>query len=325
MHIPDGFLDAKTAVAAGVLSAAALAVALRRVKRELPPRRVPLLGLASAFIFATQMLNFPVAGGTSGHLIGAVLAVALLGPLAAVVVMTSVLVLQCFLFQDGGLTALGANVFNMAVVATAVGGLVYAGVRRLAGPSLRVRLLATAFAAWCSTVAAAVACAGELATSGTVAWHVALVAMGGVHMLIGIGEAVITTLVVAAIARLRPELLDAPTATGAPAGRVGGLVLTGVLVSVGLAAFVAPFACGWPDGLERVAQSLGLERRAAEQPVLPAPLPDYTVPAVASEGLSASIAGVVGTVVAFLGAWCLAYVLTRRPRLGDGAGPAVPS
>jgi cobalt/nickel transport system permease protein len=120
MHIPDGFIDGKTAATTALLAAAGVGLALRQVRRRLPPRRVPLLGLAAAFLFAAQMVNFPVVGGTSGHLLGGVLAAALLGPSAAIVVLTTVLIVQCFLFADGGVLALGANVFNMAIVSAAV-------------------------------------------------------------------------------------------------------------------------------------------------------------------------------------------------------------
>src|SRR3990172_7730516 len=130
MHIPDGFIDGKTAGATTALSLAGVGLALRRVKRELPPRKVPLLGLAAAFLFAAQMLNFPVAAGTSGHLIGGVLVAALLGPSAAVVVVTTVLIVQCFLFADGGVSALGANVFNMALLGAVGGYAIYRLVRR---------------------------------------------------------------------------------------------------------------------------------------------------------------------------------------------------
>ena len=121
MHIPDGFLDLKTAVATGVLSTAAVGISLRRLNGSLPRRKVPLMGLAGAFVFAAQMVNFPVAGGTSGHLMGGVLAAVLLGPAAGVVVITSVLIVQCLLFADGGIVALGANVFNMGVIGSAGG------------------------------------------------------------------------------------------------------------------------------------------------------------------------------------------------------------
>ena len=309
MHIPDGFVDGKTALAAGALAAAGLGVALRNVRRAFPPRRVPLIGLAAAFVFAAQMLNFPVAGGTSGHLIGAVLAAVLLGPSAAVLVMGTVLILQCFMFADGGVTALGANVFNMALVAPGVGYAVFAVVRRIAGESRRSLLLATAFASWCSTVAAAIACAGQLAVSGTVAWGVALPAMAGVHMLIGIGEAVITTLVIAAVAGVRPELLrESAPPEGRP--RYAELAAYGLLVSLGLAVFVAPFASGWPDGLERVAAALGFQATATRAPLLAAPLPEYVVPGLGSAVSSTVIAGSVGTLVAFGLAYLLARLLT---------------
>ena len=138
-----------------------------------PPRRVPLLGLAAAFLFAAQMVNFPVAGGTSGHLVGGVLAAALLGPSAAIVVLTTVLIVQCFLFADGGVLALGANIFNMAIVGAAGGYAIYRVVCR-ALPGTRGQVAAVAFAGWCSTVLASICCAGQLAWSGTVAWPVAL-------------------------------------------------------------------------------------------------------------------------------------------------------
>src|SRR5512142_1314369 len=189
MHLPDGILDARTSLLCTGAAAAGVGIALREVRAALEPRRMPMIGLAAAFVFAAQMLNFPVAGGTSGHLIGAVLAAVLLGPSAAIVVMSAVVILQCFMFTDGGLTALGANLFNMALLAPVVGYAIYSLIRRIAGDSLRSRLLATAFASWCSTVAAAIACAGELAMSGTAAWAAAFPAMTAVHMLIGIGEA----------------------------------------------------------------------------------------------------------------------------------------
>jgi cobalt/nickel transport system permease protein len=312
MHIPDGFLDAKTALAAGALSAAGLALALRRVRRRFPSRRIPLIGLAAAFIFAAQMLNFPVAAGTSGHLVGATLAAVLLGPSAAVLVMSAVIILQCFMFADGGLTALGANLFNMALLAPLVGYAVYRLVRRLAGDGLRIRLLAAGFGAWCSTVAAAVACAGQLALSGTVLWRTVLPAMAGVHMLIGLGEAVITALVVAAVARARPELLHQPTAADGWR-RHADVAAFGVLVAVGLAVFVAPFASPWPDGLLRVARSLGFAPRATGAPLLPAPLARYVVPGLGGAG-STAVAGAVGALVAFAVAYLTARALTPGGR-----------
>ncbi|MFH0907630.1 MAG: energy-coupling factor ABC transporter permease [bacterium] len=323
MHIPDGFLDAKTAVATGVMAAAGLGLAVRQVRRSFPPRRIPLIGLAAAFVFAAQMLNFPVAGGTSGHLIGAVLAAVLLGPSAAAIALSAVLILQCFMFADGGVTALGANIFNMGIIATGVGYGVYLLVRRFAGTELRGTLLATAFAAWCSTMVASIACAGQLAMSGTVAWGVAFPAMAGIHALIGIGEALITTLVVASVARTRPELmLERQESEARP--EYGALLGQGLLVSLGLAAFVAPFACGWPDGLEKVAGALGFEHKAATEPMFASPLPDYAVPGFNSDAAGTVIAGLIGTAVAFALAYLLARAMTPSPAGGGTPGEPRP-
>jgi cobalt/nickel transport system permease protein len=312
MHIPDGFLDARTLVTAAGLSAVGLAVALRAVRRNLPPRRVPLLGLAAAFVFAAQMLNFPVAAGTSGHLIGAALASVLLGPAAAVVAMTAVLLLQSLMFADGGITALGANLLNLALIAPLVAHGVYVVVRRLAGGDLRGTLLATGFAAWCSTLAAALACAAQLAASGVVAMDTALAAMGGVHMVIGLGEAVITMMIVAVVARSRPELL-APAATTTSSTRQATLAY-GATAAIGLMILLAPFASSLPDGLEHVAERLGFAGRAVA--AQPAPLPDYTLLplADASPWLATVVAGACGALVAFGVAWFVARTLAAPGR-----------
>jgi cobalt/nickel transport system permease protein len=324
MHIPDGFLDAKTAAATAVLSAAGLGVALRQARKTLLPRRVPLMGLAAAFVFAAQMLNFPVLGGTSGHLVGATLAAVLLGPGAAVIVLAAVLLVQCFLFSDGGVTALGANMFNMAIVGAVTGYAVYRGVRRLFA-GLRGTVLAAAFAAWCSTVLAAVSCAGQLALSGTLPWAVAFPAMANVHMLIGLGEGAITGLVITAIARVRPELVESRRGGTRPAmagERWGELVVYGTLVALGLALFVAPFACPWPDGLEKVAQVFGFaERAASRHGGMPAPLPDYRIPGIGSASVATALAGAIGTVVVFALAFLLARVLVPKPNVGAASAP----
>jgi cobalt/nickel transport system permease protein len=304
VHIPDGFLDAKTIATATGLSAAGVGTALRHAARG-ASRRAPLIGVTAAFVFAAQMLNFPVAGGTSGHLVGGVLAAVLVGPAAAVVAMTSVLTLQCFLFNDGGVLAFGANVFNMAVLAPGAGWLVYRTVRGRGGA--KRTLLAAAFAAWCSVVIASVACAGELAFSGTVAAPLVLPAMAGIHMVIGLGEAAITALVLSAIVRTRPELLG-DDAGAVPARRL--LVIQGGLIAVGLAVFLSPFASALPDGLEQVAGRLGFEHRAEEPPV-PSPMPDYGVPGLTSSTLGTMVAGLAGTALAFGLSWLLAAVLTR--------------
>ncbi len=281
-------------------------LALRQVRRRLPPRRVPLLGLAAAFLFAAQMVNFPVAGGTSGHLVGGVLAAALLGPSAAIVVLTTVLIVQCFLFADGGVLALGANIFNMAIIGGAGGYAIYRGMCALL-PGTRGQVAAVAFAGWCSTVLGAISCAGQLAWSGTVAWPVAFTAMTSVHMVIGIGEGLISALVLLAIQRVRPDL--AGEISGAePPRQWGELAGYGLLAAVGVAVFVAPFACSWPDGLERVAARLGFEHKAIESAV-PALAPGYQIPGVHWAVGATALAGAAGAAIAFGLALLLARAL----------------
>jgi len=315
MHIPDGFLDGKTMAVAGGLAAAGLAVAIRQVNRRLPRSKTPLMGLAAAFVFAAQMLNFPVAGGTSGHLLGGVLAAVLLGPAAGAVVISAVLILQCFLFSDGGVLALGANVFNMAIVGTVGGYGIYALARRAVG-GLHGQITAVVFAAWCSTLLASLTCAGELAFSETAAAGVVFPAMSGVHVLIGLGEALITALVILAIRKVRPELVDPEHRQ---AGGVGWETLAfGLVIALGLAMFIAPFASSWPDGLEKVAAQFGFEKQA--KTLMKSLIPDYQVSDISSEGLATAVAGSVGTIVMFVAAWIVGGLLVRRETKAEKQG-----
>jgi len=182
-------------------------VAVRRVNRELDERRVPLMGVAAAFLFAAQMMNFTVVGGTSGHLLGGALAAILLGPWSAVLVLTSVLTVQALLFQDGGLLALGANIFNMAVVGVLVGWVVYTALRRWLSSKTWSTMVSGFLAAWFSVVIASLVAAAELALSGASPWLVVVPAMAIVHVLIGVGEGVITVGVLAFLRAARPDLL----------------------------------------------------------------------------------------------------------------------
>ena len=224
MHIPDGLLSAPVALTTYAASAAAVAYAARRAGAALDDRRVPLLGVTAAFVFAAQMLNFPVAGGTSGHFLGAALATIVLGPWLACVVIAVVLTGQAVVFADGGLTALGAGVLAMAVVAPAVTVVAM----RAAGRAWRSRaafLGATAAASWIAVMAAATAISAFLALSGTAPFATVLPAMLGVHALIGVGEAVITVAAVAAVLVSRPDLVHgagAPPPLEAPAVRPVG-------------------------------------------------------------------------------------------------------
>lgn len=219
MHVPDGFLDAPTSIATGVVAAAALAGALRRARRELDDRTAPLAGLVATFVFAAQMLNFPVAAGTSGHLVGATLAAVLVGPWTATLCLTVVLTVQALLFADGGLTALGTNVTLMGVVGVWVGYAVFLATRRVLPRRLGSLPWAAAAGALVSVPAAALAFAGLFALGGTVPvpLHTLAAAMGGVHVLIGIGEAAITAAVVGAVAGVRPDLVHGARALRGPA------------------------------------------------------------------------------------------------------------
>jgi cobalt/nickel transport system permease protein len=236
-----------------------------------------------------------VAGGTSGHLLGGVLAAVLLGPGAAAIVLACVLTVQALLFGDGGVLALGANIFNMSFVGGVGGWAIYRSARCFM-PGLRGRIASVFFAAWLSTVLAAMTCAGELSFSGTLSPGVVFPAMVGVHALIGMGEGLITSLVILAIVRTRPDLLDSENSQQT---RGTGLefLAYGLVIALGLAIFVSPYACAWPDGLDKVAEHFGFEGRATA--LIQAWIPDYKMPGVSSAGIATAIAGAIGTAVMF--------------------------
>ncbi|MCQ8834002.1 energy-coupling factor ABC transporter permease [Streptomyces malaysiensis] len=209
MHVPDGFIDAPVSVATGVVAAGAVAVSLRGARRELDERTAPLAGLVAAFIFAVQMLNFPVAAGTSGHLLGGALAAILVGPYTGVLCVSVVLLMQGVLFADGGLTALGVNITDMAVVTTVVAYAIFRTIVKLAPHRRRTVTVASFVAALISVPAAAIAFTAIYALGGTADVSIGKVftAMVGVHVLIGIGEAAITALTVGAVVAVRPDLV----------------------------------------------------------------------------------------------------------------------
>lgn len=308
MHIPDGFLDAKTLALTGALSVGGLVVAARQTGRDLPANKIPLMGLGAAFVFAAQMINFPVAGGTSGHLLGGVLTAVLLGPGAAAIVIACVLVVQALLFSDGGLLALGANIFNLAFVSAVGGWFIYWLVSRM-GRSFAGQITAVFFAAWCSVVLAALVCAGELAFSGTVAPGIVFPAMTGVHLLIGLGEGLITSLVILAIHRARPELLEPERGTTLSTG-LGEFIFYGLLTALGMALFVSPFVSSWPDGLDKAAEQLGFDGRTAE--TISGWFGDYKIPGVSSTALATGLAGLAGVLIMFALAWFVGRLLARE-------------
>ena len=208
MHIPDGFVSGPINVATYIVSAAVCGLAVMRANKTLGERQIPLLGVTAAFVFAAQMLNFPIAGGTSGHFLGAVLAAVLLGPFKAFLIMALVLAIQCLGFADGGLSALGTNIFNMGIVGGIICYWFFLGIKSILPKTRRCFLAAVAIAAWSSVVLASAVCALELAVSGTSPLKVALPAMTAVHILIGVGEAIITTVVISIVLTARPDLVS---------------------------------------------------------------------------------------------------------------------
>lgn len=213
MHIPDGFLNAQTSLATWIISLGGISYCLKKTAQILKDRMIPLMGVMSAFIFSAQMLNFPVLGGTSGHLLGGVLASVLLGPYAGAIVLTCILTVQCFIFQDGGISALGANILNMALIASTGGYLIYKIISKLCGDNKGI-VIGAMLASWLSVVTAAGFCAIELAFSGIAPLKIVLLAMAGLHMLIGIGEAIITGLVIEFVLKVRPDLIYKPVKNG---------------------------------------------------------------------------------------------------------------
>ena len=216
MHAPDGFLSLPIAGVMWALTVVAVAVAVKKTNDTFDERAIPLMGVTAAFIFAAQMFNFQVIGGTSGHLLGGVLAAVLLGPWAGTLVMTAVIAVQALVFQDGGLVVMGANIFNMGIVGTIGGYAVYRALCGLLGGETRARIPAAGIAAWLSVVAGATAMAVELGLSGTTDIAVALTAMVGIHLLIGIGEALVTMAAIAFVSVTRPDLLKLRDARTAP-------------------------------------------------------------------------------------------------------------
>ncbi len=284
LHIPDGFLNGPISLIFWLLTIALIALAVYRTRGKVAEHQVPLMGVMAAFIFAAQMINFPVLGGTSGHLLGGTLAAITLGPWPAMLVMTAVIGVQALVFQDGGLSALGANIFNMGLLTVMV---TYGLYRLAAGRSQNVRLGTAFVAAWLSVMASALVTSFQLWLSGASAVGVVFPAMLGVHALIGIGEGLITAAALGFIFRTRPDLVEGEK-TGQ---RSTGWALTGLAIAL-VVVLLSPFASGDPDGLERVAINLGFIDTALD-PTYEI-LPDYTIPFLGESAISTILAGAIG-------------------------------
>ncbi|WP_156727019.1 energy-coupling factor ABC transporter permease [Streptomyces apocyni] len=338
MHVPDGFINAPASVATAVVAAGAVAVSLRGARRELDDRTAPLAGLVAAFIFAAQMLNFPVAAGTSGHLLGGALAAILVGPYTGVLVLSVVLLMQSVLFADGGLTALGVNITIMGIVTVVVAYVLFRGLVKILPRARRSVTVAAFVAALVSVPASAAAFTFLFAVAGTTDVPVGtmLTAMVGVHILIGVGEAAITALTVGAVIAVRPdlvygargrlaaplklrvggELVDAaPESTPEPVAARSPLKVwtVGLAASLLLAGFVSFYASASPDGLEKVAADKGFDSQAEEHSGADWLFADYGVRDLANERLSGGLAGTIGVGVTLaLGSGVFWAVRSRR-------------
>ncbi|CAL9488993.1 energy-coupling factor ABC transporter permease [Streptomyces sp. enrichment culture] len=348
MHVPDGFINAPTSAVTGVVAAGAVAVSLRGARRELDERTAPLAGLVAAFIFAVQMLNFPVAAGTSGHLLGGALAAILVGPYTGVLCVSVVLLMQGILFADGGLTALGVNITDMAIVTTVVAYAVFRSLVKVLPRTRRSVTVSSFVAALVSVPAAALAFTFLYWIGGTtdVAIGKVATAMIGVHVLIGVGEAVITALTVGAVVAVRPdlvhgarglgprlklrvngELVDAPSDTTPSGATPPGAArshrkvwITGLVASLVLAGFVSFYASANPDGLEKVASDKGIDEKAEEHASADSPLADYGVEDITDARVSGGLAGVIGVGVTVVAGSAVFWAVRRRR--SDDASPS---
>ncbi|WP_031487580.1 energy-coupling factor ABC transporter permease [Streptomyces bicolor] len=343
MHVPDGFIDAPTSVATGVVAAAAVAASLRGARRELDERTAPLAGLVAAFIFAVQMLNFPVAAGTSGHLLGGALAAILVGPYTGVLCVSVVLLMQGILFADGGLTALGVNITCMGIVTVVVAYALFRGLVKVLPRTRRSVTAASFVAALVSVPASALAFTALYAVGGTTDVSIGKVAtaMVGVHILIGIGEAAITALTVGAVIAVRPDLVhgardlrqrlkllvngelvdapaDEPTAAPVAARSPRKVWAAGLVASLVLAGFVSFYASASPDGLEKVAADNGIDKKVEEHAAADSPLADYGVKDITDARLSGGLAGVIGVGVTMVAGTGVFWAVRRR-RTAEGA------
>jgi cobalt/nickel transport system permease protein len=315
MHIPDGFLSVQVSIFFWLISILVVGYALKRVGADLGERQVPIMGVLAAAIFAGQLLNFAVAGGTSGHLIGAALATILLGPWAAMVILTCVISIQALIFQDGGLLVLGTNIFNMAIVSVAVSYMVYRTLNKLVGGRSAGIYVSGFTAAWTSVEVAALGTALELALSGTSPANIAIPAMGGIHALIGIGEGLITVGTLIFLHASNRDLLK----SGATNAKRGSLVwVIGLLLAL-LLAVVSPLASKHPDGLIWVATKYGF-MTSEQNPILKL-IPHYLFPGLANKTLATILAAVIGTLIVFGVALGMAY--SRRRKSSSDSEPKV--
>lgn len=318
--MPDGYIDVATAVGGAAVAAGGVWVSLKETGKRLAEKQIPMAGLTAAFVFAVQMLNFPVAAGTSGHLLGGALAAILLGPWMGALVVTVVVVVQALLFADGGIVVLGLNVLNMALVTVLVGWVVFRALMRVLPKTTGGAIAATMVAGFLGVLGSSIAFVIEYAIGGQGGASLSAVfaAMTGVHSLIGIGEGLIGGVAVGSVVAVRPDLVtgtagfDLRRTVTAPGGRaVTTFVAAGLAVALTLVFFVAPIASSDPDGLERVAIDQGFSA-GAQDPSIGGPLADYGVGGLESERFGTMLAGAIGVIVVFGLGLGLVALLRRR-------------
>jgi cobalt/nickel transport system permease protein len=310
MHIPDGFLSPGVAASTGVVAGGSIALALRAERRDPALMPAGILGSVAAFLFAAQMVNVPVAPGTSGHLVGAMLAVVLLGPWRAMLAMATVLGVQALLFQDGGITAFGANFIDMGLAGCVVGyTIAHVATLRIRGP--RGVAAGAVLGAFAATVGGAALVAVWLSLSGLYPLRGILPVMLVTHVAIGLLESALTGAILVTLLKWRPDL--APGIGVGPAERRPMVLAIGVLgVALLVAAFVAPFASSLPDGLDKTAHMLGFAERSGV--LWHAPMPDYGLPwaRLALVAPAVAVAGIIGTLAAAVMGWAISRSLAIR-------------
>lgn len=325
MHIADGILSPEVCLATGAISVGAVGYSLRRLQSSLADKTVPLTGMMASLVFAGQMVNFPLPGApVSGHLLGGVLAAAVLGPWAGCLAITLVLVVQCALFADGGLTALGANVLHMAVVGSMGGFAVMAVIRRLLGNTKSGTIAAAVVASWLSVMAAAALFCLEFRLSWPspeppLDFATIFTLMVSYHSLIGIGEALITGAAVGFILAQRPDLISAPAEGAGVARGLGRVVAAGLVCALAVGAFLSPLASEFPDGLEAVAERTQFAERAWSRPLLFEDYGAIPLPVKGWETLSVSLAGVGGSATVFFIALLLGRLCGRLPQPAEAS------
>lgn len=311
MHIPDGFLSTSVSLATWGVGGLSVAASLAAERRDVHPMPAGTLGSIAAFLFAAQLVNVPVAPGTSGHLVGATLAAVMLGPWRALIVMAVVLTVQAVLFQDGGIAALGANLIDMGLAGSFVGyTLAWLVARRARDP--RRYVWGAMLGAFAATLSAAALAALWLALSGLYPLGGALSFMLIAHAAIGVLEAALTGGILVTVLRWRPDLvqgLGGETVAHRPATLAVGIL--GLALTI--AAFAAPLASSLPDGFDRTVERLGVANSV--RPMWPAPFAGYTLPWGSSSALAAAVAGALGAGVVAL----LAWVVSRTLSTEDGA------